>query len=47
MYFNMFLKSKNVNRQQKVDIKIGKQMIQKTLEISLLQIESLKMDNRK
>ena len=31
----------------KVDIKIGKQMIQKTLEISLLQIESLKMDNRK
>ena len=31
----------------KVDIKIGKQMIQKTLEISLLQIESLKMVNRK
>ena len=31
----------------KVDIEIGKRMIQKTLEISLLQIESLKVDNRK
>lgn len=31
----------------KVDVEIGKQMIQKTLEISLSQIESLKIDNRK
>jgi len=31
----------------KVDIEIGKLMIQKTMEISLLQIEKLKIDNRK
>jgi len=31
----------------KVDIEIGKLMIQKTMEISLLQIEKLKLDNRK
>jgi len=30
----------------KVDVEIGKLMIQKTLEISLLQIEKLKIDNR-